>query len=135
MREPARNEREALKRYKGVLQRSLGCVTPAVWIAGEVPSERGTFFLQPSELPLRLTTDQGHYVYLWAIQRFTYEKSRRFLGEWKVKTLQYIYTVGGGPTQETDAVAAWHWHPEWQTGSVMPDFRSVAAVRIGSIRP
>lgn len=111
MRDPARNEREALKRYKAVLQRSLGCVTRAVWVVGEVPNERGVYFLQPSELPLRLPTAGGDYVYLWAAQRFRYEKSRRFLGEWKVQTMQYIYTVGGGPNQDTDAFAAWHWHP------------------------
>lgn len=112
MRDPARNEREALNRYKEVLQRSLGCVTRAIWVAGSVPAERDVYFLQPSELPLRLPRSTGGYIYLWAAQRFAYEKSGRFVGEWKVRTLQYMYTVGAGPNQATDAICAWHWHPE-----------------------
>lgn len=111
MRDPARNEREALRRYKRVLQRSLGVVTQAVWVTGEREQARGTHFLRTSEVPLRLTSVGGGYVYLAANQSFTYEKHGRFVGEYKVKTLGYIYAVGLGPSRE-DTIVAWHWHPE-----------------------
>lgn len=110
MREPARNEREALNRYKGVLQRSLGVVTKSIWTAGESPRAKGIWFLQTSESPLRLVAEGGS-IYFRATQAFTIEKSRTILGEWKVRTTQYVYAIGGGPDIE-DQIAAWHWHPD-----------------------
>lgn len=110
MRDPARNPHEALRRYKHVLQQALGLVGQAQWITGEQQRATGLQFLSTKPFPLRLPVAGGGYVYLGATQLFTYERSRKFRSEWKVKTEQYIYSLGTGPA-ESDLLVAWHWHP------------------------
>lgn len=111
MRDPARNEREALKRYKHVLQQALGLVARAQWITGEQDRQSGRWFLSTEPFPLRLVTADGGSIYLRCTQMFSYQKSATFRGEWKVHTEQYIYSVGTTPSED-DTVVAWHWHPD-----------------------
>jgi hypothetical protein len=124
VRAPAKNEREALRRYKQVLQRSLGCVTPAIWITGATERDPDVHYLTTSEDPIRVPTDAGGgYVYLSASQNFRYDRHGRFPGEWKVTTLGYVYRVALGPSQD-DSIVAWHWHPSTKAECHVHSFSS-----------
>lgn len=109
MRDPARNNGEALRRYKHVLQQGLSLVTRAQWVTGLQDRRTDRYFLTTEPSPIKLPTDAEHEIYLVAGQSFTYEPHRRFSGEVKVKTLGYAYTVGLGPG-DGDQLFAWHWH-------------------------
>lgn len=114
MRKPARNESAALARYVEVLQSSLKVVTKAIWTADVDRGRLGPHTLRLSENPLRLARATGDPIYLGASHRFEFERSGRFPGEWRVHSLQYIYTLGYGNRLD-DAFVAWHWHPDKRT--------------------
>lgn len=111
MRKPARNESAALARYVEVLQQSLKVVTKAIWTADVDRGRLGPHTLRLSDNPLRLPRESGDPVYLGASHRFEFERSGKFPGEWRVHSLQYIYTLGYGNHLD-DAFVAWHWHPD-----------------------
>jgi hypothetical protein len=111
LRTPARNEAAALTRHTDVLQRSLQVVTKAIWTGDVDRGRMGPHSLRLSENPLRLPRADPGSIYLAASQRFEFERSGRFPGEWRVHTLQYIYSLGLGPRFD-DAIVAWHYHPD-----------------------
>jgi hypothetical protein len=88
-------------------------VTKAIWTADMDRHRRplGPHSLRLSENPVRLPCESGDPIYLGASHRFEFQKSGRFAGDWRIHSLQYIYTLGVGPTFN-DAFAGWHWHPD-----------------------
>lgn len=127
MSDRARNESEAVRRYKHHLQRGLGLVTMAQWITGEQDRRTGLNFLTTEPHPMRLANEQELPIYLRATQLFSFERDRRFRGDWKVRTQQYIYSVGIGP-EERDALFVWHWHPDLRTDCHLHIYGEVAGV-------
>jgi hypothetical protein len=111
VREPTRNAPAAKRRYLQYLQRSLSCLTDAVWLTGPPPAARGEELAATvSEEPIRLPRDEGPPLLLYAGQRFELIEDERFPGEWKARTHGYVYSihVEDEPPQE---LLAWHWHP------------------------
>lgn len=108
---PAKSRAQAVNRYKGFLQKSLSCVSHAVWHTAEAQrGGKGEFVLLTREAPLSLHCPDREPIYLTATQNFHLEKDHRFTGEWKVKTDRYEYTVSFSETLEPELLA-WHWHP------------------------
>lgn len=115
MREPARTQHAARQRYTRILQSSLSCLTRAHWFVGPSPSDDENLSLAVSEDPIGLKRASGRpRLFLSANQLFTIVPDERFEGEWKARTLAYIYSlqldleaVGEGELE----VIAWHWHP------------------------
>lgn len=106
-RDRARTEHAARKRYIGVLQRALSCVSRAHWVSG--PAGDGDFLLLVGGGPLELQRDAGQPLRFDPTQRFEVIRDRRFRGEYKIKTLAYVYRVD---LQAADSeVLSWHWHP------------------------
>ncbi len=111
LRLPTKTKAKALDRYKTFLQRSLSCVTTAVWYTADAPrGEKGEFVLLTSEAPLTLKRAAEPAAYFTATQNFHLERDHRFTGEWKVKTDRYEYSVNLSASMDPELLA-WHWHP------------------------
>jgi hypothetical protein len=111
LRLPTKSKAKAQDRYKTVLQRSLTCITKtAIWYTALTGIEKGEFVLLLSESPVKLYRLNGDPVFLSATQNFHLEKDHRFVGEWKVKTDRYEYTLSFSPSLSPELLA-WHWHP------------------------
>lgn len=94
LRLPTKSKAKAQDRYKTVLQRSLTCIIKtAIWYTALTGIEKGEFVLLLSESPVKLYRLNGDPVFLSATQNFHLEKDHRFVGEWKVKTDRYEYTL------------------------------------------
>jgi hypothetical protein len=115
VREPARTPHAARQRYTRILQESLSCLTKAHWFVGPSPSDDENLSLAVSEDPVRLRRSNGRSrLFLAANQLFTIVPDERFEGEWKARTLAYVYSVQLDPKVSGDGepeVIAWHWHP------------------------
>ena len=113
MRQPARTEAAARSRYIGFLQKALSCLTNAVWVSGPVPEERGGgFALTCSQEPIRLRRDADlPDLYLSVSQRFEIVPDARYQGEFKARTLAYVYRLSLDAAAEDSEILAWHWHP------------------------
>ena len=112
MRSPARTERQALDRYKEILQLSLSCVTKTVWVIGPPPGgtadERA---LTTREDPVAIPLGEGLRLNLRASQFFTVSE-RGGPGEWKVHTEAYAYSAGFQWRDDPEIrFLEWHWHP------------------------
>ncbi len=66
--------------------------------------------LQLSEDAVALPVKGGQPYWLQATQDFHFERDIRHLGEWKVKTDGYAYTITADEALSQE-VFAWHWHP------------------------
>ena len=111
MRDPARTPHAAQQRYLRYLQRSLSCLTGSVWVVGPRSDQRA---LTIAGEPIRLVRNSGATLLFYANQRFNIVQDERFSGEWKVKTLGYIYSIYVEPPskdEEAKELLAWHWHP------------------------
>jgi hypothetical protein len=115
VREPARNASAAQQRYLHYLQRSLSCLTDAIWVVGTPPDARGDDrALTVSEEPIRLRHEEGSPLLLYASQRFDVIEDERFPGEWKARTHGYVYSTSVETPDEDEGaqeLLAWHWHP------------------------
>ena len=112
MREPARTDSEARRRYLGHLQRSLSCVSSsAVWRYG--PSPRPGIFVTLSVPPVVGLSrgSEAAALYLRATQEFHYDDHPDFPGERKVVIDAYAYTLSES-AELTAELLAWHWQPE-----------------------
>ncbi len=117
MREPARSDSDARRRYLGHLQRSLSCVSPsAVWCYG--PSPRPGIFVTLSVPAVVELPRGGEALYLRATQEFHYGDHPEFPGERKVVTDAYAYTLSES-ADLTAELLAWHWQPEGGQGPHM----------------
>lgn len=110
MRVPAKGPREAHRRYLRFLQKSLSCISSAIWLTGPRPGgEEGELALTTSDDPISLRGEAGP-AFLSAGQHFRTIQDERFEGEWKVRTEGYAYRVA--LSEETGPfLFAWHWHP------------------------
>lgn len=115
-RRPANTVHEARERYTEYLQRSLGCITKAVWAVG--PAVRGrpdlewVLSLPNGGRPIRVPLEAGGHLLLSASQRFVLVDDRRYPGEYKTSTREYIYKVSeGSQAASQQPVFEWHWHP------------------------
>ena len=109
----ARNQSEARSRYVGFLQKSLSCVSPSVWLTGaRLQGAEGEYMLSPADLPMTLTT-AADPIYFEVSQYFRYEidTNEGRVGDLKVKTLGYSYTLAADDRLKRDYIA-WHWHPQ-----------------------
>jgi hypothetical protein len=115
VREPARTPHAAQQRYTRILQHSLSCLTKAHWFVGPSPSDDENRALAVSENPIKLQRRDGlPRLFLVPNQLFTIVEDDRYDGEWKARTLAYIYAVQLDPAEAGDGeaeVLAWHWHP------------------------
>jgi hypothetical protein len=115
VREPARHAHAAQQRYLHYLQRSLSCLTNAIWLVAPPPDARGDErALTVSGEPIRLRRDEGATLLLYANQRFDLIEDERFPGEWKARTHGYVYSIYVETPDEDEAaqeLLAWHWHP------------------------
>jgi hypothetical protein len=114
VREPAKTPHAAQQRYTRILQSSLACLTKAHWFVGPSPSDDENRSLAVSEDPIRLRRETGlPRLCLEPTQLFTIVPDERFDGEWKARTLAYIYSVQLDQAEEgaEREVIAWHWHP------------------------
>jgi hypothetical protein len=94
VREPARRAHAAQQRYLHYLQRSLSCLTNAIWLVAPPPDARGDErALTVSGEPIRLRRDEGATLLLYANQRFDLIEDERFPGEWKARTHGYVYSI------------------------------------------
>ena len=108
VRDRAKNESQAFDRYRQVLQRSLGCLTRAIWLSGPPLRGSGTRRLFLSADPLELKREAAPSLLLSASQHFHIEP---WEGQYKVRTDGYIYRLAS--VQEPEgALLAWHWHPD-----------------------
>jgi hypothetical protein len=109
-RQPAKSAKAAQQRYLDVLQSSLTCLSSsAVWYAAPPLSGRGQGrALAVSQDPIGVKRKKGAAAtVLFASQRFDIQQLD---GEWKVKTLEYIYRVATKNEPDGEYIA-WHWHP------------------------
>jgi hypothetical protein len=95
------------------MQRSLLCLTDAVWVPGKPPlGTESEMVLTTSAFPVELRDEQGRSLFLFASQAFHFERRSGLLSDWKVATDQYIYnvrgTADGNPAHQ---LVEWHWHP------------------------
>jgi hypothetical protein len=105
-----RTKTEALKRYRGFLQRSLNCISDVQWYAGPGRSD-DEFVLLTRETPIPLKRGVDSTLYLTASQNFRYEKDPRWgKTEWKVRTGGYADILGFSERHDPELVA-WQWHP------------------------
>lgn len=112
MRDPARSEAEARRRYIHYLQISLSCVTASEILRPAQPDEReDSWRLVSSTDPMRLATSAGPDMLLTFEQTFHHGDHPKYPGESKVFTDAYSYRVRYTERPE-DALFAWHWHPE-----------------------
>lgn len=110
LRQPARNQAQAIKRYKGFLQKSLSCLSADVWVTAKTPGNPKEYVLTPNADPIVLKTTSGERYYFSAVQNFHVQKDSRWRGEWKVKTDRYAYTISFDQHLQQE-LASWHWHP------------------------
>jgi hypothetical protein len=113
VREPTRTPLEARKRYIRFLQLPLSCLTKAIWVVGSSPDGGEDASLVTSEDAVRLKREGAlSPLFLQASQRFELVADHRFEGEWKSKTLAYIYSVREEQGLDNESeILAWHWHP------------------------
>jgi hypothetical protein len=112
VRQPAKTPRAAQRRYVNFLQLSLSCLTKAVWIVAPHPSGRNEErALTLSDDPVRLKCGDDRELQFSASQRFVLIPDERYEGEWKSRTLDYIYGVSM-PGEDGDLeLFRWDWHP------------------------
>jgi hypothetical protein len=111
VREPARSDAEARKRYLRHLRRSLSCLSAsAVWRAGET-AHAGTWVALTAPRVVTLNRQSEPPLYLRATQTFHYSDHPDYRGERKVSTDQYAYTLADTADISTELIA-WHWQPE-----------------------
>jgi hypothetical protein len=95
------------------MQRSLHCVSDAIWIPGKPPLEQSEMALTTSQFPVELQDKQGRSLYLFASQAFHFERRAKLLSDWKVSSDQYIYNVrSSGDGDPASQLIEWHWHPD-----------------------
>ena len=117
MRDPARTPSAAQARYVRVLQRTLSCLSKAIWVVG--PSNAGTDRkLTLSEEAIRLRTAEGPTLWLRASQHFELIPHPEFEGEWKSSTRAYVYELG--LEDDDDGLIGWHWHPNTTPDRLTP---------------
>lgn len=102
-------EAAARERYLHYLQQALGCIHPQAYFyfAKRPLDPDGEWALATNPAPIPLQTQAGPVIYLTAAQAF---RHRKYKGEWRVSTLEYIYNVSGAEDTR-DYLFAWHWHP------------------------
>jgi hypothetical protein len=112
VREPAKTAAAARSRYIRFLQLPLSCLTKAIWVVGESPEGGDDSSLLASEDPIRLKREDGLSLLFSPSQRFDLIPDERegFEGEWKARTLAYIYEVRVEGEDEPQLLG-WHWHP------------------------
>jgi hypothetical protein len=107
VREPAKTPHAAQQRYQRIIQRSLSCVTKAQWFVGPTPGGGEDLSLLTAE-PVTLKRKPGlSKLALAPTQRFVIIPDERYDGEFKARTLSYIYSV----YRDEEELFAWHWHP------------------------
>jgi hypothetical protein len=79
-----------------------------VWVYGETPGGSGDLSLFVGGGPLRLRCAAGADLLLDPSQRFEVIKDGRFRGEYKVRTLAYVYKL---EVADAGELISWHWHP------------------------
>lgn len=110
MREPARSDPEARKRYLHFLQLSLECVNAStIWRAGKGKEpEEWLAVTEPGVIELsRPGLDP---LYLRATQTYHFADHPDFPGDRKVVTDEYAYTLTEDPELRSELLA-WHWQP------------------------
>jgi hypothetical protein len=81
-------------------------------VVGDSPDGGDDASLTTSQDFVRLKREGQPALFLEASQRFELVPDHRFDGEWKSKTLAYIYAVRESDEPGDDAeVISWHWHP------------------------
>lgn len=110
MREPARSDSDARRRYLHYLQQSLACIhASAIWRAGKGREpEEWVALTEPSVIELA-RPDVGA-LYLKATQTFHYADHPDYPGERKVVTDEYAYTLSEDAELRSELLA-WHWQP------------------------
>lgn len=111
-RQPAKTNREALKRFQHWLREPLRAVAPeAGWRVFPAQLDPNRYTITTDPAPLMFERRSGGTVYLGATIAFRYATSERFPGERKVSTLAYTYTVSRDPILD-DQIIRWEWHPD-----------------------
>jgi hypothetical protein len=111
LREPARTPSAAVRRYRKYLQKSLACLSPAIWyVAPRLRGKEHQKSLVLSEDPIRLKRPGGTTLLLSAGHHFHIEKDSRHPGEFKVRTDGYFYRVRHSDDSIGELIS-WHWHP------------------------
>jgi hypothetical protein len=119
VRDPASTPQAAQTRYVRILQKSLSCLTKAIWYVGPSPEGGEDRSLATSESPLCLRTDAGHDLLFSASQRFELVPDHRYEGEWKSRTLAYVYELKVDREDEPELLG-WHWHPLTTPDRLLP---------------
>lgn len=118
VREPARSKSQALTRYQRILQLALSCVAAQVQWYAAPPKYEDDIGLRMLTEPgvVRLRREDDTAVYFAASQVFTFRENEPEPGEFKVRTLKYIYSVTADE-RLSEELFDWHWHP---TGTPAP---------------
>ena len=122
MPEPAKTQKAAQKRYVGHFQAALGCISKAFWYVGPSLSGGPERLLATNEDPVQLRRKPSEQsLWLSASQRFAIVEDERHKGEWKARTLAYIYAIHCEPEiNEESEILSWHWHPMTTPGRIEP---------------
>lgn len=114
MREPAKTPAAALDRYLRILQLALSCLTDEAWLfSGKKDGELIRLVTDTRSIPLK--RNKGPVALeLEPSQAFRVIPDERFKGEYKVKTLAYIYSVRVAARRGKNRrdLVLWHWHPD-----------------------
>jgi hypothetical protein len=110
VRDPARTDSAARRRYIHYLQRSLSCVSSVVVRPSQPDRRTDAWLLVTTSDPVEIATADGPKLRLTFEQAFHHGPHPRFPGERKVFTDMYSYRVRYSEKPE-DALFAWHWHP------------------------
>jgi hypothetical protein len=96
------------------MQRSLHCISPAIWIPGKPPlGGESEMALTTSEFPVALQDIHGQPLYLFASQAFHFERRPQLRTDWKVASDEYIYNVRSAADRDpASQMIEWHWHPQ-----------------------
>jgi hypothetical protein len=135
VREPAKSPAAARKRYVRFFQLSLSCLTKAIWVFGPGPASQpdDVVALVASDAPIHLRCSNGlGDLFLTPTQLFKIIPDTRFSGEYKARTLAYIYSVQvDSKDAENAELIAWHWHPLTTPDRVEPHMHVQATPPLG----